>query len=98
MTSGIVSALGRSTGSDSGTYENYIQTDAAVNRGNSGGALVNLNGELIGINTAIISPSGGNAGIAFAIPSNQASNLVQQILEFGQVRRGLLGIKGRTQC
>ncbi|WP_163103838.1 trypsin-like serine protease, partial [Acinetobacter baumannii] len=79
--------------SDSGTYENYIQTDAAVNRGNSGGALVNLNGELIGINTAIISPSGGNAGIAFAIPSNQASNLVQQILEFGQVRRGLLGIK-----
>lgn len=94
VTSGIVSALGRSTGSDSGTYENYIQTDAAVNRGNSGGALVNLNGELIGINTAIISPSGGNAGIAFAIPSNQASNLVQQILEFGQVRRGLLGIKG----
>lgn len=94
VTSGIVSALGRSTGSDSGAYENYIQTDAAVNRGNSGGALVNLNGELIGINTAIISPSGGNAGIAFAIPSNQANNLVQQILEFGEVRRGLLGIKG----
>ncbi|MDC2824496.1 DegQ family serine endoprotease [Rodentibacter pneumotropicus] len=94
VTSGIVSALGRSTGSDSGTYENYIQTDAAVNRGNSGGALVNLNGELIGINTAIISPSGGNAGIAFAIPSNQAHNIVQQILEFGEVRRGLLGIKG----
>ena len=94
VTSCIVSALGRSTGSDSGAYENYIQTDAAVNRGNSGGALVNLNGELIGINTAIISPSGGNAGIAFAIPSNQANNLVQQILEFGEVRRGLLGIKG----
>ncbi|OOF61682.1 serine peptidase [Rodentibacter pneumotropicus] len=94
VTSGIVSALGRSTGSDSGAYENYIQTDAAVNRGNSGGALVNLNGELIGINTAIISPSGGNAGIAFAIPSNQAHNIVQQILEFGEVRRGLLGIKG----
>lgn len=94
VTSGIVSALGRSTGSDSGAYENYIQTDAAVNRGNSGGALVNLNGELIGINTAIISPSGGNAGIAFAIPSNQANNIVQQILEFGHVRRGLLGIKG----
>ncbi|OOF57819.1 serine peptidase [Rodentibacter genomosp. 2] len=94
VTSGIVSALGRSTGSDSGAYENYIQTDAAVNRGNSGGALVNLNGELIGINTAIISPSGGNAGIAFAIPSNQANNIVQQILEFGEVRRGLLGIKG----
>ena len=94
VTSGIVSALGRSTGSDSGSYENYIQTDAAVNRGNSGGALVNLNGELIGINTAIVSPSGGNAGIAFAIPSNQANNIVQQILEFGEVRRGLLGIKG----
>ena len=94
VTSGIISALGRSTGSDSGAYENYIQTDAAVNRGNSGGALVNLNGELIGINTAIISPSGGNAGIAFAIPSNQANNIVQQILAFGEVRRGLLGIKG----
>lgn len=94
VTSGIVSALGRSTGSDSGTYENYIQTDAAVNRGNSGGPLINLKGELIGINTAIISPSGGNAGIAFAIPSNMANNLVQQILEFGEVRRGMLGIKG----
>ena len=94
VTSGIVSALGRSTGSDNGAYENYIQTDAAVNRGNSGGALINLNGELIGINTAIISPSGGNAGIAFAIPSNQTNNIVQQILEFGEVRRGLLGIKG----
>lgn len=93
-TSGIVSALGRSTGFDSGAYENYIQTDAAVNRGNSGGPLVNLNGELIGINTAIISPSGGNAGIAFAIPSNMAISLVKQIIEFGEVRRGLLGIKG----
>ena len=94
VTSGIVSALGRSMGSDSGTYENYIQTDAAVNRGTSGGPLINLNGELIGINTAILSPSGGNAGIAFAIPSNMANNLVQQILEFGEVRRGMLGIKG----
>jgi len=94
VTSGIVSALGRSMGSDSGTYENYIQTDAAVNRGNSGGPLINLNGELIGINTAILSPSGGNAGIACAIPSNMANNLVQQILEFGEVRRGMLGIKG----
>lgn len=94
VTSGIVSALGRSTGSDSGTYENYIQTDAAVNRGNSGGPLINLKGELIGINTAIISPSGGNAGIAFAIPINMANNLVQQILNFGEVRRGMLGIKG----
>ena len=94
VTSGIVSALARSTGSDSGTYENYIQTDAAVNRVNSGGPLINLQGELIGINTAIISPSGSNAGIAFAIPSNMANSLVQQIIEYGEVRRGLLGIKG----
>ncbi|MGR3808270.1 serine protease DegQ [Pasteurella testudinis DSM 23072] len=94
VTSGIVSALGRSTGMDGGSYENYIQTDAAVNRGNSGGALVNLRGELIGINTAIIAPSGGNVGIAFAIPSNMASSLVHQIVEFGEVRRGILGIKG----
>lgn len=94
VTSGIVSALGRSTGNSDQGYESYIQTDAAVNRGNSGGPLINLKGELIGINTAIISPSGGNAGIAFAIPSNMAHNLVQQILEFGEVKRGLLGIKG----
>lgn len=94
VTSGIVSALGRSTGNTDESYESYIQTDAAVNRGNSGGPLINLNGELIGINTAIISPSGGNAGIAFAIPSNMANNLVQQIIEFGEVKRGLLGIKG----
>lgn len=94
VTSGIVSALGRSTGMDSANYENYIQTDAAVNRGNSGGPLINLQGELIGINTAIISPSGGNAGIAFAIPSNMAHSLVQQIIDFGEVRRGMLGIKG----
>lgn len=94
VTSGIVSALGRSMGMDGGSYENYIQTDAAVNRGNSGGALVNLRGELIGINTAIIAPSGGNVGIAFAIPSNMANSLVNQIVEFGEVRRGILGIKG----
>lgn len=94
VTSGIVSALGRSTGNIDEGYESYIQTDAAVNRGNSGGPLINLQGELIGINTAIISPSGGNAGIAFAIPSNMANNLVQQIIEFGEVKRGLLGIKG----
>ena len=94
VTSGIVSALGRSTGNSDEGYESYIQTDAAVNRGNSGGPLINLQGELIGINTAIISPSGGNAGIAFAIPSNMANNLVQQIIEFGEVKRGLLGIKG----
>lgn len=94
VTSGIVSALGRSTGKSDEGYENYIQTDAAVNQGNSGGPLINLNGELIGINTAIISPSGGNAGIAFAIPSNMANSLVTQIIEFGEVKRGMLGIKG----
>lgn len=83
-----------STGQSDEGYENYIQTDAAVNQGNSGGPLINLNGELIGINTAIISPSGGNAGIAFAIPSNMANSLVTQIIEFGEVKRGMLGIKG----
>ncbi|MDG6881432.1 Periplasmic serine endoprotease DegP precursor [Phocoenobacter uteri] len=94
VTSGIVSALGRSMGDLDKSYENYIQTDAAVNQGNSGGPLINLQGELIGVNTAIISPSGGNAGIAFAIPSNMAHNLINQIVEFGQVKRGMLGIKG----
>lgn len=94
VTSGIISALGRSTGNADEGYQNYIQTDAAVNQGNSGGPLINLKGELIGINTAIISPSGGNAGIAFAIPSNMANSLVQQIIEFGEVKRGMLGIKG----
>ena len=94
VTSGIISALGRSAADDSNSYQNYIQTDAAVNRGNSGGPLLNLNGELVGINTAIIAPSGGNVGIAFAIPSNMANSLAQQIIEFGQVKRGVLGIKG----
>ncbi|CAI2928912.1 serine endoprotease DegQ [Serratia entomophila] len=92
-TSGIISALGRS-GLNLEGLENFIQTDASINRGNSGGALVNLNGELIGINTAILAPSGGNVGIGFAIPSNMAQNLSQQPIEFGQVKRGLLGIKG----
>ncbi|QTF10279.1 serine endoprotease DegQ [Brenneria izadpanahii] len=92
-TSGIISALGRS-GLNLEGLENFIQTDASINRGNSGGALVNLNGELIGINTAILAPGGGNIGIGFAIPSNMAQNLAQQLVEFGEVRRGLLGIKG----
>jgi len=92
-TSGIVSALGRS-GLNIENYENFIQTDAAINRGNSGGALVNLNGELIGINTAILAPDGGNIGIGFAIPSNMVKNLTAQMVEFGQVKRGELGIKG----
>jgi serine protease Do len=92
-TSGIVSALGRS-GLNIENYENFIQTDAAINRGNSGGALVNLNGELIGLNTAILAPDGGNIGIGFAIPSNMVKNLSKQMIEFGQVKRGELGIMG----
>jgi len=95
VTSGIVSALGRS-GLNIGGYEDFIQTDAAINRGNSGGALVNLKGELIGINTAIFGPGGGNVGIGFAIPSNMMKSLVDQIIEFGEVRRGLLGIRGQN--
>jgi Do/DeqQ family serine protease len=94
VTSGIVSALGRS-GLNIGGYENFIQTDAAINRGNSGGALVSLRGELVGINTAIFGPNGGNVGIGFAIPTNMMKNLVDQIIEFGEVRRGLLGIMGQ---
>mgnify|MGYP001085809338 CR=1 FL=1 len=93
VTSGIVSALGRS-GLNAENYENFIQTDAAINRGNSGGALVNLNGELIGINTAILAPDGGNIGIGFAIPSNMVKSLTAQMVQYGQVRRGELGILG----
>jgi Do/DeqQ family serine protease len=94
VTSGIVSALGRS-GLNIGGYENFIQTDAAINRGNSGGALVSLRGELVGINTAIFGPNGGNVGIGFAIPTNMMKSLTDQIIEFGEVRRGLLGIMGQ---
>ncbi|WP_409161001.1 serine endoprotease DegP [Pectobacterium sp. B2J-2] len=92
-TSGIVSALGRS-GLNIENYENFIQTDAAINRGNSGGALVNLHGELVGLNTAILAPDGGNIGIGFAIPSNMVKSVVAQIVEFGEVKRGELGITG----
>ncbi len=95
VTSGIVSALGRS-GLNIENLEDFIQTDAAINSGNSGGALVNLRGELIGINTAILGPSGGNVGIGFAIPSNMMRNLTNQIIEFGEVRRGVLGITGNS--
>ncbi len=91
VTSGIVSALGR-TGLSADGYEDFIQTDASINPGNSGGALVNLAGELIGINTAIFSGSGGNIGIGFAIPVNIAKSIMAQIIEFGEVRRGLLGV------
>jgi serine protease Do/serine protease DegQ len=90
-TSGIVSALGRSGLSVEG-YEHFIQTDASINPGNSGGALVNLKGELIGINSAIIGPSGGNVGIGFAVPSVMARAVMDQLIRFGEVRRGRLGI------
>ncbi len=93
VTSGIISALGRS-GLNLENFENFIQTDAAINSGNSGGALVNLNGELIGINTAILGPNGGNVGIGFAIPTNMMKNLTDQIIEFGEVKRGMLGVQG----
>jgi serine protease Do/serine protease DegQ len=91
-TSGIVSALGRSGLSMEG-YEHFIQTDASINPGNSGGALVNLRGELVGINTAIIGPSGGNVGIGFAVPVVLARAVMQQLVKFGEVRRGRLGIQ-----
>jgi len=95
VTSGIISALGRS-GLNRQNYEDFIQTDAAINSGNSGGALINLRGELVGINTAILGPNGGNVGIGFAIPSNMVDNIVKQIIEFGEVRRGYLGVLGRS--
>lgn len=91
VTSGIVSALGRSGLGIEG-YEDFIQTDASINPGNSGGALVNLRGELVGINTAILSRSGGNIGIGFAIPINMADAIMDQLIEHGEVRRGLLGV------
>lgn len=91
VTSGIVSALGRS-GLGIEEIEDFIQTDASINPGNSGGALVNLRGELVGINTAIVGPSGGNVGIGFAIPSNMAKGLMEQLVSGGEVRRGKLGI------
>jgi len=90
VTSGIVSALGRS-GLGGSSFQNFIQTDASINPGNSGGPLVNLRGELIGINTMILSPSGGNVGIGFAIPSNVATEVMQQLVAHGKVSRGSLG-------
>ena len=92
VTSGIVSAKGRATGVSDGSFEDFLQTDAAINRGNSGGALVNTNGELIGINSQILSPSGGNIGIGFAIPSNMARAVMDQLMKTGKVRRGMLGV------
>lgn len=95
VTSGIISALGR-TGISRDGYEDFIQTDASINPGNSGGALVNMQGELIGINSAIISRSGGNVGIGFAVPTEIASSIMKQILDFGEIRRGLLGVNIQT--
>ncbi|MFN7783333.1 MAG: Do family serine endopeptidase [Lysobacterales bacterium] len=92
VTSGIVSALGRS-GLQGLAYQNFIQTDASINPGNSGGALVNLRGELVGINTAIFTPSGGNVGIGFAIPAELANEIMRQLLDTGRVQRGSLGIE-----
>jgi len=91
VTSGIVSALGRSGLSMEG-YEHFIQTDAPINPGNSGGALINLKGELVGINSAIIGPAGGNVGIGFAVPAVMARAVMAQLIKFGEVRRGRLGI------
>jgi len=92
VTAGIISAKGRATGLSDGSFEDFLQTDAAINQGNSGGALVNTHGELIGINSQILSPSGGNIGIGFAIPSNMARNVMDQLESGGKVRRGKLGV------
>ncbi len=91
VTAGIVSARNRDI--NSGPYDNYIQTDAAINRGNSGGPLFNLEGEVIGVNTAIISPSGGSIGIGFAVPSKTALTVIDQLKQFGETRRGWLGVR-----
>jgi serine protease Do len=91
VSAGIVSARGRNI--ESGPYDNYIQTDAAINKGNSGGPLFNMNGEVIGINTAILSPTGGSVGIGFAVPSASAAPVVDQLRQFGETRRGWLGVR-----
>lgn len=91
VTAGIVSAFGRDI--NSGPYDNFIQTDAAINRGNSGGPLFNMNGEVVGINTAIISPTGGSIGIGFSIPADLAVSVIAQLREFGETRRGWLGVR-----
>ncbi|HEY7444889.1 MAG TPA: DegQ family serine endoprotease [Vicinamibacterales bacterium] len=96
VTLGIISAKGRATGVGDGSYEDFLQTDAPINRGNSGGALVNAKGELIGINSQILSPSGGNIGIGFAIPANMARHVMDQLREDGRVRRAQLGVSIQT--
>jgi serine protease Do len=92
VTMGIISAKGRQTGLSNGSFEDFLQTDAPINQGNSGGALVSTNSELIGINSQILSPSGGSIGLGFAIPSNMARTVVQQLINTGKVRRGQLGV------
>jgi serine protease Do/serine protease DegQ len=92
VTSGIISALGRS-GINPDSYEDFIQTDASINPGNSGGALVNLDGQLVGVNSAIFSRSGGNIGIGFAIPSNMVKAVMTQLIQYGEVKRGILGVQ-----
>jgi Do/DeqQ family serine protease len=96
VTSGIISALGRS-GINPDGYEDFIQTDASINPGNSGGALVNLDGQLVGINTAIFSRGGGNIGIGFAIPSNMVKAVMTQLIQYGEVKRGMLGVQLANQ-
>jgi serine protease Do len=91
VTAGIVSARGRNI--ESGPYDNYIQTDTAINKGNSGGPLFNMDGEVIGINTAILSPTGGSVGIGFAVPASTAMPVIEQLREFGETRRGWLGVR-----
>ncbi|HYY84865.1 MAG TPA: DegQ family serine endoprotease, partial [Beijerinckiaceae bacterium] len=91
VTAGIVSARGRNI--ESGPYDNYIQTDASINKGNSGGPLFNMNGEVIGINTAILSPTGGSVGIGFAVPAATATAVIDQLRQFGETRRGWLGVR-----
>jgi S1-C subfamily serine protease len=92
VTMGILSAKGRTTSVGDGSYEDFLQTDAPINRGNSGGALVTASGELVGITSQILTPSGGNIGIGFAIPSNMAKSVMDQLISTGHVRRAMLGV------
>ena len=92
VTSGIISAKGRATGLSDGSFQDFLQTDAPINQGNSGGALVNTRSELVGINSQILTPNGGNIGIGFAIPSNMANTVMTQLIGHGKVRRGMLGV------
>jgi serine protease Do len=96
VTAGIISAKGRSTGLSDGSFESFLQTDAPINQGNSGGALVSTAGELVGINSQIVSPTGGNIGIGFAIPANMARSVAEQLIKNGNVRRGHLGVGVQT--